>query len=208
MEVDFCLIHIRRPHWAAPFSTELSHPPTELLPSRLRYFIVRPTIPLLYFSFSRRHWAKNIAMALFFNLARSLLRVEFCSVFSNFSYNCNCIYIAWHMYFRQIVEGILCSWVRILSWSTSKLPLLSLRPTPRKYFLWFYIDLLTPGSGSGDKIPAPGTGMNIPELIFENLFSVLGYEYLNSLMRIRIRDLVNPGPGSKINIPDPQPWEI
>jgi hypothetical protein len=35
----------------------------------------------------------------------------------------------------------------------------------------------------------PGSGMNIPDLISENMESV------NSLMQIRIRDLTNPGYG-------------
>jgi hypothetical protein len=38
--------------------------------------------------------------------------------------------------------------------------------------------------------------MNIPDLIFEDLISVfLGGVKNTSLMRIRIRDLVNPGSG-------------
>jgi hypothetical protein len=56
-----------------------------------------------------------------------------------------------------------------------------------------------------------------PESFFRELcISFLSYKYLNSLMRIRIRDLFNPGsgirdgkktdPGSGINIPDPPHW--
>ncbi len=45
-----------------------------------------------------------------------------------------------------------------------------------------------------EKNPDQVSGMNIPDLIFENLVSVfLGKKYLNSLMRMRNRDLVNPG---------------
>jgi hypothetical protein len=39
--------------------------------------------------------------------------------------------------------------------------------------------------------PEPGLGMNIPNLIFENLdisFSFMGSKYSNSLMQIRIRE--------------------
>jgi hypothetical protein len=43
--------------------------------------------------------------------------------------------------------------------------------------------------------PEPGSGMNIPNLVFEYLVSVFGLKYLNPLMRIRIRDLVYPGSG-------------
>jgi hypothetical protein len=46
----------------------------------------------------------------------------------------------------------------------------------------------------------PGSGMNIPDLIFEKIVSVLWVK--TSLMRIRIRDLVNPG--SRIRDPG---WE-
>jgi hypothetical protein len=52
------------------------------------------------------------------------------------------------------------------------------------------------------KNPDPGYGMNIPWILFLRTYiSFLGKEYLNSLMRIRIRDLVNPvspNLGSKI----------
>ncbi len=48
--------------------------------------------------------------------------------------------------------------------------------------------------------------MNFPDLIFENLVSVFcvknTYAYAYTFMRIRIRDLVNPGSG--IIIPDSQ----
>jgi hypothetical protein len=73
----------------------------------------------------------------------------------------------------------------------------------------------------------PGLGMNILNLIFENLdisFSFLGSKYSNSSLQMPdadpgIQDLLNPGygmgkawksqirekhPGSAINIPDPQ----
>ncbi len=37
--------------------------------------------------------------------------------------------------------------------------------------------------------------MNIPDDISENLDTFLGWKYLNSLMRIRIRDLIYPVSG-------------
>jgi hypothetical protein len=45
--------------------------------------------------------------------------------------------------------------------------------------------------------PGPGYGMHIPDLIFENLVSAFWVKIftVNSFMRIRIRDLVNPGSG-------------
>ncbi len=69
---------------------------------------------------------------------------------------------------------------------------------------------LTPGSGSGmEKIQKqdPGSGENIPDLIFANLVLVPVFwvknRYLNSLMRIRDRCFFNPsldpaGSGSRI----------
>jgi hypothetical protein len=49
-------------------------------------------------------------------------------------------------------------------------------------------DFFTPGSGIRDGKKSR-SGMNIPDLTFE--------KYSNSLMQIRIRDLVNPEPGWK-----------
>jgi hypothetical protein len=45
--------------------------------------------------------------------------------------------------------------------------------------------------------PGPGSGINIPDLVFENLVSAFWVKIftVNSFMRIRIRDLVNPGSG-------------
>jgi hypothetical protein len=40
-----------------------------------------------------------------------------------------------------------------------------------------------------------GSGMNILDHISESLETILGLEYLNSLMRIRIWDLFDPGTG-------------
>jgi hypothetical protein len=60
------------------------------------------------------------------------------------------------------------------------------------------------------QIQDPGSRMNIPYLMFKNLVAVCVVKnYLNSFMRMRIRDLVNPGTGMKkigsgINIPYPQ----
>jgi hypothetical protein len=63
---------------------------------------------------------------------------------------------------------------------------------------------LTPDPGSGVEkiqIQDPGSEMDIPYLIFENLHNIihsinfLGKKYLNSIKRIQIRDLVNPGYG-------------
>jgi hypothetical protein len=48
------------------------------------------------------------------------------------------------------------------------------------------------------KNPDPRSGMNIPDLIFQNFVSVFWVKikkFFNSLMQIRIRDLVNPGTG-------------
>jgi hypothetical protein len=53
-----------------------------------------------------------------------------------------------------------------------------------------------------EKNPDPGFGMNIPDLIFENLLSVFW------VTKIRIRDLVNPGSrirDGKSRIRDKQP---
>ncbi len=77
------------------------------------------------------------------------------------------------------------------------------------------------GSGSGirDGKKSRATtvsGMNILDLILENLLAVFWVKnrYLNSLIHIRIRDLVNPGSGMEKNrseildpgqiFPDPQ----
>ena len=49
--------------------------------------------------------------------------------------------------------------------------------------------------------------MNIPDHISESLETIFWFKNINSFMRIRIRDLLDPGteyPGSEINIPDPQ----
>jgi hypothetical protein len=49
-------------------------------------------------------------------------------------------------------------------------------------------------------IQNPGSGMITTDLIFENFVSVLGLKILNFLMRIQIRDLVNPvDPGSRMD---------
>jgi hypothetical protein len=55
-----------------------------------------------------------------------------------------------------------------------------------------------------------GSGMNILDNFARSLETFLGLKYLNSLMRIRIRNLFDPGsgmekfknPGSGLNIPD------
>ncbi len=56
---------------------------------------------------------------------------------------------------------------------------------------------LTPGSGIRDrKNPDPGSGIqdeHTGSYFWELIISFLGQKYLNSLMRDRIRDLVNPG---------------
>jgi hypothetical protein len=55
-------------------------------------------------------------------------------------------------------------------------------------------DLVNPGSGMG-KNPEPGSGKNIPDIIFKYL---LPYQFFGSkileffLMRIQVRDLDNP----------------
>jgi hypothetical protein len=74
---------------------------------------------------------------------------------------------------------------------------------------------MTPGSEFRDGKKSR-SGMNIPELILENLVSAFGLKYLNSLMRMR--NLFNPRSGirdgklgSGINIPDPQyskAWQL
>ncbi len=48
----------------------------------------------------------------------------------------------------------------------------------------FFDPWIRDGKKSRDRIRDPGSGMNIPELIFENFVSVFGLKYLNSLMRI------------------------
>ena len=70
---------------------------------------------------------------------------------------------------------------------------------------------LTLGSGMGRK-SASGSGIrdNNPDHIFKSLETIflifLGLKYLNSLMRIR--DVKKSDPGSGINIPDPQHWQV
>jgi hypothetical protein len=51
-----------------------------------------------------------------------------------------------------------------------------------------------PGSGMGKK-PKSGPKINIPYHISESLETIFGLKNLNSLMRIRIRDLFDPGFG-------------
>jgi hypothetical protein len=52
---------------------------------------------------------------------------------------------------------------------------------------------------SRDRVRDPGSGMNIPDMNFENLVSVFGVKNTsNSLMQIWIWDLVNPGSGMEI----------
>jgi hypothetical protein len=69
-------------------------------------------------------------------------------------------------------------------------------PDPVSGAFWFF---LTPGSGSGIR-------ENIPDHISESLETLLGLNYSNSLLRIRIRNgnIWIRDPGSGINIPDPQ----
>jgi hypothetical protein len=52
------------------------------------------------------------------------------------------------------------------------------------------VPILTPGIGTGNKIEEPdlGSGMNIPDHIFESLEIIFVLKYLNSFRGIRIRD--------------------
>jgi hypothetical protein len=57
---------------------------------------------------------------------------------------------------------------------------------------------MDPGSGSGmDKNPDPGSGMNIPDLIFENTRYQFVLKILKFFDGMRIRDLINPGSGNR-----------
>jgi hypothetical protein len=62
-----------------------------------------------------------------------------------------------------------------------------------------------PGSGMEKKNSDSGSGLNIPDHFSESLLTVFGLNYLNSLMRIRIRNLFNPRSvmDGKIRIRDP-----
>jgi hypothetical protein len=105
--------------------------------------------------------------------------------------------------------------------STARIPTSFLTWKIRKYFnrkavLRIRIPFLTPGiryTDSGwEKIRIRDEH---PKSFFRKLInSFLGYKYLNSLIRIRIQDLVNPGSGMEkiesgpgIIIPDPQHCE-